>query len=108
MDIQMTSTAGSPLIWDITIDSNGCAVLIYDLNERKQQAKVASFLTLGSTPQNPDDGVDWQGFFTGSISFGELDSQIKDNIAKVNDSSLYPDYEINNNGLNVAIKQEVV
>jgi hypothetical protein len=103
MDLLLTSTTLG--IIDIDIDAEGCVKTIEDDAEQMQQAKVAAFFTLGSTPQIPADGVDWQGFITGEKTFPELDSDIRDNIKKIGDTTLYPDYNIVNNHIEVVIKE---
>jgi hypothetical protein len=105
MDIYMDSSSTTyPKTWDISVSADGCALMIADEDdELKQEAMVAAYLTRGSTPQVPEDGVDWQGYITGEKNFGELDSDIRDNIEKLGPNTLYPDYDIVNNALKVNI-----
>jgi hypothetical protein len=108
MDIKMLSTVTTDgrNIWDFEIDSSGCARMITGDEEALQNAEVASFIKVGSTPQLPNAGVDWLGFLTGEIDFGELDSQIRTNISDAGQIDDYvPEYTLENNKLKTIIRK---
>lgn len=104
MDIKMDSSTGTPPTWD-TVSVGGIVSFITGDEEELQAAQLATFLNLGSTPQLPLEGVDWLGFFTGSTSFGEVDSKIRENIKISKGSKFAPDYELENNNLKVTLKE---
>lgn len=105
MDIKLLSSTGIPPTMDIEV-INGIARWIKGEEEELQQAQLATYKQLGSTPQLPDDGTDWLGFFTGNVSFGEIDSQIRENIKNSKGDNHIPEYEIINNKLSVTVKKE--
>jgi hypothetical protein len=110
MDIKIISTIINNIKYlDVYVNEEGCSVDISGKEEKLQQAEVAAFLTRGSTPQNEDDGVDWQNFITGNKSFGELDNDIKENLEKINMDAdpieLFVDYDVINNKLKTVIKE---
>lgn len=105
MDIKLLSSEGIPPTLDIEVN-NGIVRWIKDEEEKLQQAQLATFLQLGSTPQLPNKGVNWLGFFTENISFGEIDSQIRENIKNSKGDNYIPEYEIINNKLSVTVKKE--
>jgi hypothetical protein len=104
MDILLSATTTTlPKTLDIAIDDYGCSIDLFDDNELIQQGAIAVYLTRGSTPQVPLDGVDWQSYIGGIKSMGELDADIKGNIEKLGNTTLYPSYDIVNNKLTVNI-----
>jgi hypothetical protein len=104
MDIKMSSSTGIPPIWDC-LSVKGIVSFIRSEEEKLQSAQLSTFLNLGSTPQLPTSGVDWLGFFTGTTTFGEVDSKIRNNINISKGSEYFPDYELVNNKLKVTIKR---
>ena len=104
MDISMSSTQGVPPTWDL-VSVSGIVSWIKGDAEKLQAAQLAAYLNLGSTPQLPDQGTDWTGFFTGNTTFGTIDSQIRTNINNSIGQGFYPDYELVNNKMKVTIKQ---
>lgn len=110
MDIKMQSEtieAGKLPVWDFYISDDGKASMISDDEEDLQTAQIATFLTKGSTPQlRSDEYPDWLGFFLGQITFGELDAQIKQSIQNTGKTNYYPEYEIENEKLQVIVTKE--
>lgn len=104
MDISMSSSSGVPPTWDL-VSTNGIVSFITGDAETLQAAQLSAYLNLGSTPQLPGQGTDWLGFFTGNTTFGEIDSQIRNNINNSIATGYYPDYELINNKLNVVMIQ---
>lgn len=82
---------------------NGVLVLMTADQIATQQAMIATYLILNSVPQLQGKGSDWIGFFTGQITFGELDAQIRDNIQLSGNASYYPNYYLENDQLKVQI-----
>ena len=62
--------------------------------EDAQQAQVACIQVLNSIPQLPGVGVDWPGFLAGTNGIGQLDAQIRANLAAGGHSNFYPTYNI--------------
>jgi hypothetical protein len=104
MDIKMGSTNETTLKWDL-VSVNGIVSFITDDEEELQSAQFATFLNLGSTPQLPDKGVDWLGFFSGSTSFGTVDSQIRNNISLSRGPDYFPYYELINNKIKATVRK---
>jgi hypothetical protein len=104
MDIKMNSSTGTPPIWDL-LSVDGIVSFITGDEETLQAAQLSAYLNLNSTPQLPGQGTDWIGFFTGGTSFGEVDSQIRNNINNSIATGYYPEYELINNRLSVMMKR---
>ena len=104
MDIKMGSSSGVPPTWDV-VSVNGVVGFITGEEENLQCAEFATFLNLGSTPQLPNEGVDWLGFFTGSTTFGEVDSKIRENLINSKGNKYFPDYELVNNKISATLKR---
>ena len=108
MDAQMASETNTLGVfsWDFFIDTaQGIVPMITGANEDSQEASIAVFLTKDSTPQLAGSGqyVDWLGFFTEKISFGELDANIRQSLNNAGQSKFTPSYSMNNGQLQVAV-----
>lgn len=76
--------------------------------ESDQQAQVIAAMFKDSIPQLPGVGPDWLGFLTGggTVSFPELDGQVRAHLGLGGHSDYFPDYNIVNDALTVSAKQE--
>lgn len=109
MDLKMKSEELSTLdypIWDLKVE-NGIVPIITDDEESMQTATLAGFLELGSIPQLPKIGVPWTDFLTKKISFGELDTLIRESINTAGQSDYYPKYDIENETLKMSVGKEI-
>lgn len=96
MDMKMkaeTITATENPVWDVKV-RNGIIPIISGKEEQVQTATLAGFLELGTIPQLPEAGVNWQGFLTGAVTFGELDTQIRQSIQDAGVSQFTPEYDL--------------
>lgn len=105
MDVLLTSYVQNNVnILDFSV-VEGCALIIGSQeNEDLQHAQLAAFMLKDSVPQLKGNthGVDWQNFLTGNglIKFGELDSQIREDLNYVGLLNDYnPVYSIENEKL---------
>lgn len=89
-------------IWDVKV-IKGIVPIISGNEEKIQTATLAGFLELGTIPQIPAVGVNWQGFLTGSITFGELDTEIRKSIQDAGVEQFSPDYDLDNDNLIMTI-----
>jgi hypothetical protein len=109
MDATMTSyvDANGYNVFDFNV-GNGICIMITGDAEDLQHAQTAAFINLNSIPQlvGNEHGVDWLGFLTGNVPFGEIDAQIRQNINYVNLSdSYYPYYSLENEKLKLTIRK---
>jgi hypothetical protein len=96
IDAQMTSTVTSSSAyptWDFNVVGN-IVPIIQDTLAEQQSANVAAFLQIGTIPQLPGIGVDWTGYLTGNLSFGDLDQAIRASLLAVGLSTFSPNYDI--------------
>ncbi len=105
MDIKMNAqkiTASAHPVWDVKVEKTIVPMVTGD-EEDLQNATLAGFLEKGTIPLLPDAGVSWSDYLTGSLTFGELDAQIRDSISEAGKDNFYPDYEIENDQLIMTI-----
>lgn len=105
MKVQEISADKNP-VWDLEL-INGIVPIIDGPQENMQTAILAAFLELGSIKQLPNVGVDWPAFITGRLSFGELDSSIRDSLTKAGQINYFPQYDIQDEQLIMTIGVEV-
>jgi hypothetical protein len=110
MDGQITSyiDTNNQEIIDFNVLADGTIPIITGETEQEQNAQLSSFIQRDSIPQLVGNGigVDWSGFLTKGLSFGEIDAQIRDNLNYTGLSSLYyPFYSIVNNKLTADIRK---
>ena len=104
MKVQQQSESENP-VWDVEINK-GIVPIITGKIEHLQNAVLAGFLELGSIKQLPEAGVDWPGFITGVVTFGEIDSAVRDSLLKAGRSDFYPQYELEDEKLIMTIGTE--
>lgn len=108
MDIEMKiqeKTAVFP-IWDLKVE-NGIVPVITDDKEDLQGAILASFIEKGTVPELPDVGIEWTGYLTGKISFGELDAQIRQSLGNAEKDEFRPVYQLENERLTLTVEKEL-
>lgn len=107
MDVEMRKEeqTSTDYIWDVKTDE-GIVPIITGQKEDVQIATLAGLLQLGSIPQLPEAGVNWAGFLTGSVSFGELDGEIRDALIKAGKEDYMPVYSISGDKLILNIEKE--
>lgn len=107
MDVEMKKEeqTSTDYIWDIKTDG-GIVPIISGNKEEVQVATLAGLLQKGSIPQLPDMGVNWAGFLTGSVSFGELDGEIRESLKASGREDYMPVYSINDDKLILNIEKE--
>lgn len=88
-----TIARGKEPVWDLRV-KDGAVPIISGDEEYMQTATLAGFLEYGTIPQLPEVGVPWQEFLTKDITFGELDSYIRQSISAAGQDEYYPQYEI--------------
>lgn len=103
MDVEEIKSTG--VTWDVAVE-NGLVPILTDDEENMQGAVLAGFLERGTIPQLPDAGVPWQDFLTKKISFGELDSEVRDSLRLADKSEYYPDYELVDDKITLTIGRE--
>ena len=94
VDAQMASTLQTGLAyptWDFVVVS-GQIPMLTGTNGDQQNANVAAFMQMGTIPQLPDKGVNWVGFLTSQIGFGQLDANIRQALKDANASQYVPNY----------------
>lgn len=110
MDAKMSSEVysnGLPY-WDFDVDTDlGIVPFLTASQEEEQQAAIAVFLPKDSTPQlsGSEQYVDWLGFFTHEISFGELVANVQKALENCGRTDFFPSYGVNNSKLSVAVKR---
>lgn len=110
MDMKMKAeeiTASENPIWDVRV-VNGNVPIISGSNEKVQTATLAGFLELGTIPQLPDAGVNWPGFMTGAVTFGEIDSQVRQSIQDAGVPQFSPEYDLIDDRLVMTINAGVL
>lgn len=109
MDFKMQAErirAGENPVWDCKVQ-DGIVPLISGRKERRQTATLAGFLQRGTIPQLMEVGVPWQGFLTKTVTFGELDSYVRESIMETGMTEYYPQYEIEEDRLVMTIGTEL-
>lgn len=110
MDMKMKAekiSAYENPIWDVKV-KNGIVPIISGNDEKIQNAILAGFLELGTIPQLPDVGVNWPGFMTGAVSFGELDTGIRQSLQDAGVGQFQPDYDLEEDSLIMTINAGAV
>lgn len=111
MDAQMTSEVvvdGLPT-WDFQVDTaQGIVPMVSGESEAAQGAAIAAFLQKDSTPQldGGGQGVDWAGFFTQRLTFGELDANIRTAIQNSGYTDYGPSYDMTGDALTTVITKQ--
>jgi hypothetical protein len=104
-DAQMKSTSqgnGTTFpTWDFVVNSDGVVPFVDGEDARAQTATIAAYLMSGTVPQTDSIGVNWGGFLTGDVGFGELDGQIRQACVNCSVQDYSPDYSIKNGKLTV-------
>lgn len=106
MDMMMDGeqiTATEHPIWDVVVDGNGCVPVINGETEDSQGASVAVFLQQGLIPILPEAGVPWTDFLTKKITFGDLDSAIRNALKGAGHMDYMPDYYMDGDRLAVHV-----
>lgn len=109
MDMKMRAeqiTASENPVWDVKV-INGIVPILSGKEERLQTATLAGFIELGTILQLPAVGVNWLGFLTGSVTFGELDTGIRQSIQDAGVGEFSPDYDLVNDTLVMTINAGV-
>lgn len=91
-------------IWDLKVVNGVCPLVSGDAEEQ-QRAMVTAFIQLGTIPQLPDSGIDWTGFFTKRLIFGDLDVSIRQDLIAAGLDDFDPSYEINGDDFVTVIKR---
>lgn len=105
MDMKMkaeTISATAHPVWDVKVQ-NGIVPIISGDEEDLQCATLAGFLEQNSIPLLPDAGVPWTDYVNGSITFGELDADVRDSLSAAAKDNFYPDYQITDDTLVMTI-----
>ena len=98
-----TNSAKEPIL-DFEITGKGELSLLFNKDEVKQRALVASFTQKGSIPQLPNTGVEWAEMITSSVPPAEVNSQIIKQIHECAETYSYsPKYSALNGELIVTI-----
>lgn len=107
MDIEMKKEeqTSTDYVWDIKTEG-GIVPIISGNKENVQVATLSGLLQKGSIPQLPDMGVDWAGFLTGTVSFGELDGEIRESLKAAGKEDYMPVYSISGDKLILNIEKE--
>jgi len=105
MKSEEISSSAHP-IWDLEVE-NGIVPIISGDEEDFQTATLSGFLQLGSIPQLPNVGVPWTDFLTKEITFGELDSLVRDSIQNAGKSEFYPKYDITDDVLTMTVGKDI-
>jgi hypothetical protein len=101
MDALMQSSQSLPnqyQTWDYQV-TNGIVPIIDGVGGDQQAAMFAAFIQTGTIPQIPESGTPWVEFFTGTVSFSQIDNQIKSNLNALGLISYYPQYDFVNGNL---------
>lgn len=108
MDIEMRiqeKTATFP-VWDLKVES-GIVPILTDDKEDIQGAILACFIEKNTVPELPDVGVEWTGYLTGEISFGELDAQIRQSLSNAEKDEFRPEYQLEDDRLTLTVTKEL-
>jgi hypothetical protein len=77
--------------WDFMVVS-GQVPIVSGMNGDQQNADISAFVQLGTIPQLPNKGVNWVGFLTGLITFGQLDANIRQALQDARAGGYVPHY----------------
>jgi len=105
IDALMAST--TPLgsnypVWDFTVIKDQVP-MVSGQNAAQQNANVAVFMQTGNIPQLPDKGVNWVGFLTSQIGFGQLDANIRQALQDAQANGYVPNYQTSQGTLTVTV-----
>ena len=109
MDVEMRKeeVTTTDIIWDVKTEDASIVPILSQEEENVQIATLAGYLQKGSIPQLPNVGVNWSGFLTGSLNFGELDGEIREALKQTGKEDYMPVYSINNDNLVLNIEKEM-
>lgn len=105
MDMKMnaeTITSTAHPMWDVNV-TDGIVPIITDEEENLQQATIAAFLIYGSVPQLATAGVPWTAYLTQGITFGEIDSYVRQSIIDSGHEDYAPNYVIADDKLTITV-----
>lgn len=97
-------TADTYPIWDLFVE-NGIVPILSGAEENQQRANIAAFIQVGTIPQLPDVGVDWTGFFVKRLSFGDLDTSLRQSLYASGCGDYTPSYDIVDDQFYTTIKR---
>ena len=89
--------------WDFVV-VNGQVPMVTGVNGDQQNANVAVFMQTGTIPQLPDKGVNWVGFLTSQIGFGQLDANIRQALQDAQANGYVPNYKTAQGTLTVSVQ----
>lgn len=89
--------------WDFVV-TNGQVPMVTGTNGDQQNANVAVFMQTGTIPQLPDKGVNWVGFLTSQIGFGQLDANIRQALQDAQANGYVPNYKTAQSTLTVSVQ----
>jgi len=96
---------GVPSSWDFVLKA-GIPQTVDGSAELQQRATIAAYIEKNTVPGIEDSGVDWQGYLTGGINPRELDSEIRNNMYWLTNSTKFvPYYYIKNSKLQLSIQE---
>lgn len=101
MQSEVISSSAFP-IWDLEVE-NGIVPIISGDEEEMQTATLSAFLQKGSIPQLENVGVPWTEFLTKQITFGDLDTYIRESLDNAGKSNFYPKYDISEDLLTMTV-----
>ena len=97
-----TTSGGAYPTWDFVVVSGQVPVISGTLGDQ-QNANIAVFMQTGTIPQLPDQGVNWTGFLTSQIGFGQLDANIRQALRNANANGYVPNYATASGRLTVTV-----
>lgn len=106
IDALMSSTTTDPTTyptWDFVVIS-GQVPLVSGNVAAQQNANIAVYMQQGNIPQLPAKGVDWVGFLTSQIGFGQLDQNIRQALSDALASGYVPQYTTASGRLTVSVQ----
>ena len=108
MDIKMKTQEATITypVWDIEVEK-GVVPILKDEEENIQQAILAAFIEKGTVPELPDVGIEWTNYLTGTLTFGELNAQIKQSLSNAEKDEFRPKYMIDNDKLIMSVTKEI-
>ena len=99
-----TSVSGSNYpTWDFVVTS-GQVPFITGQAASQQNANIAVFIQQGNIPQLPSKGVNWVGFLTSQIGFGQLDQNIRQALSDAQAAGFVPQYTTSSGQLFVSVQ----
>jgi hypothetical protein len=89
--------------WDFVV-TNGIVPTVSGTTGDQQNANVAVFMQTGTIPQLPSQGVNWTGFLTSQIGFGQLDANIRQALKNAKADGFVPNYITASGTLTVTVQ----